>query len=341
MANLLDFEVTIVDDRPEYANPQNIPDADHCIVDNIGKAIGDSPISHDTYVVIVTRGHRDDAEALKACLNSGAAYIGMIGSRRKIRLMRDHFISNKWSTPAQFDRVYAPIGIDIKSKTIQEIAVSISAQLIQVRQQQQAPRLRPVVGAVILAAGESKRMGEPKMLLPYGDSSMIETLIRTVEASRTDHIVVVLGANSEQIRQKISNFKVLISENQDFASGMLSSVQSGLRALPADTDAVMVLLGDQPMIGRDIMDTMIDSFRKSKKGILVACHGEKRGHPILFDIQYKEEVEQLTAAGSLRDLLQNHPADIREVQIGTADILRDIDTIEDYNKELKIRTDHD
>ncbi len=93
------------------------------------------PISSDTYIVLVTRGHRNDADALKQCIDSEAAYIGMIGSARKIGLMRKQFLQEGWATPDQFDGIYAPIGIDILSKTVQEIAVSIAAQLILVRRQ--------------------------------------------------------------------------------------------------------------------------------------------------------------------------------------------------------------
>jgi len=91
------------------------------------------PQTADTYWVIVTRGHSHDSEALKSCIQSNVAYIGMIGSARKISLIRDRFIEKGWATSSQFDRVHAPIGIDIQSKTVQEIAVSIAAELVLVR----------------------------------------------------------------------------------------------------------------------------------------------------------------------------------------------------------------
>ena len=137
LGSLLDFEVTVVDDRPEYANKEKLPEADHILVDGVGNAVKGLPISSDTYIVIVTRGHRDDAEALRNCINSEAAYIGMIGSSRKTKLMRNNFLQKKWATSAQWNRVHAPIGIDIQSKTVQEIAVSIAAQLIKVRREKQ------------------------------------------------------------------------------------------------------------------------------------------------------------------------------------------------------------
>lgn len=132
---LLDFEVTVIDDRPEFANRKILPEADTILVEDIGRAIEDIPKAEDTYIVIVTRGHKHDADALKACVASNAAYVGMIGSARKIALMRTKFIDQGWATTEQFDAVYAPIGVDIQSKTVQEIAVSIAAQLVQVRRQ--------------------------------------------------------------------------------------------------------------------------------------------------------------------------------------------------------------
>jgi len=135
LGSLLSFDVTVIDDRPEYANRERLPDAEHIVAKDIGKAIRDFPISSDTFVVIVTRGHRHDAEALRQSISSDAAYIGMIGSIRKIELMRKKFLEEGWATLRQFNRVHAPIGVNINSKTVEEIAVSIAAQLVQVRSQ--------------------------------------------------------------------------------------------------------------------------------------------------------------------------------------------------------------
>ncbi len=133
LGNILDFEVTVIDDRPEYANKENIPDADQIIVKDIGTAMQEIKKGEFTYVVIVTRGHKDDAEALKPCIGAPLAYAGMIGSRKKVATMRDSFIERGFATKEQWDRIYSPIGIDIGSQSVEEIAVSIGAQLIQVR----------------------------------------------------------------------------------------------------------------------------------------------------------------------------------------------------------------
>lgn len=133
LGSLLDFEVTVVDDRKEYASRENITDAHHLVIGDVGQSMRELPMGDDTYVVIVTRGHNHDAEALKTCIGSGAAYVGMIGSRHKVATMRMQFLQEGWATTDQWDAIHTPIGIEIGSKTVQEIAVSIAAQLVQER----------------------------------------------------------------------------------------------------------------------------------------------------------------------------------------------------------------
>ena len=109
LADLLDFEVTVIDDRSEYANSGNIPEADHFIVNDIGESLKELKKNNNSYVVIVTRGHKDDAAALKPCIGSDLAYTGMIGSVNKIASMRVNFIENGWATAEQWDTVHTPV----------------------------------------------------------------------------------------------------------------------------------------------------------------------------------------------------------------------------------------
>ncbi|MCU0460586.1 MAG: XdhC/CoxI family protein [Bacteroidales bacterium] len=133
LGKIIGFEVTVIDDRGDFANAVNLPDADHIIVKDIGTAMSGLIKDSDTYIVIVTRGHTDDANALKPCIGSGAAYVGMIGSNSKVARMKAEFLEKKWSTGEQWNRIHTPIGLDIKSKTVEEIAISIAAELIQVK----------------------------------------------------------------------------------------------------------------------------------------------------------------------------------------------------------------
>jgi len=133
LGRILDFEVTVIDDRKDFASSENLPDADFIIAGEIGEAMTVIEKKPDTFIVIVTRGHYDDAKALKPCIGSGAAYVGMIGSKNKIARMRTEFIEKKWATEEQWNTIHSPIGLDIKSKTVEEIAVSIAAELIKVK----------------------------------------------------------------------------------------------------------------------------------------------------------------------------------------------------------------
>jgi xanthine dehydrogenase accessory factor len=129
----LGFDVTVIDDRSEFANKILFGEDVTTLCGNISKQLTDLAIDKETYIVIVTRGHRKDAEVLEACIHTCPAYIGMIGSNRKIALMRSSFIESGKATVDQFDRIFAPIGLDIGSITVPEIATSIAAQLVAVR----------------------------------------------------------------------------------------------------------------------------------------------------------------------------------------------------------------
>jgi xanthine dehydrogenase accessory factor len=130
---LLGFEVTVIDDREEYANNVNLPDADNIIVKDIGEAVREIQKDRNTFIVIVTRGHGHDADALKPCIGSSAAYVGMMGSKVKVAKIHEEFINKGWATEEQWKKICTPIGIDIGSQTVEEIAVSIAAQLIDRR----------------------------------------------------------------------------------------------------------------------------------------------------------------------------------------------------------------
>jgi xanthine dehydrogenase accessory factor len=133
LGKLLDFEVTVWDDRAEFANKTNLPRADTVLAGDLEKSFEQIEINRDTFIVIVTRGHQYDTEVLKKVIHSKAGYIGMIGSKKKVAQLRDYFIQNGWTSPETWDKIHSPIGLSIHSETVQEIAVSIAAQLIKVR----------------------------------------------------------------------------------------------------------------------------------------------------------------------------------------------------------------
>jgi len=192
-----------------------------------------------------------------------------------------------------------------------------------------------MITALILAAGESRRMGRAKLLLPFGKKTMIETVISYVAQSQAEHILVILGADAAEIKNKIKNLPVSTVVNPNYKQGMLSSIKCGFRNLPEKTEAVLVCLGDQPSIPSTVADQIIETYRRTKKGIVIPVYKNERGHPVLIDVKYKKEVEGLDPAIGLRQLVYNQPQDTIEVKVDTPSILRDIDSVDDYEQELK------
>ncbi len=131
---LLGFDVTVVDNRPSYATHSLVSDAHQIIVNtDLSESIQELAINANSYIVIATQGHKSDCEALEKVIHSEASYIGMIGSKRKIQQVKTDFEQRGIAKASQFSRIHAPIGLSIGSKTVQEIAISIAAELIQER----------------------------------------------------------------------------------------------------------------------------------------------------------------------------------------------------------------
>ncbi len=132
LGKLIDFEVVVIDDRPQYANPERFPQADRVLAAPFRPTLRDWPIDSDTFIVLVTRGHSHDVECLLEVIDSPARYIGMIGSKRRVRAVFDLLAQEKGISREKFDRVYAPIGLDIGAESPAEIGVSILAEIIKI-----------------------------------------------------------------------------------------------------------------------------------------------------------------------------------------------------------------
>jgi len=194
-----------------------------------------------------------------------------------------------------------------------------------------------MIWAMVLAAGESRRMGRQKLLLPYGGTTVVEAVVRAALDSSVDETMVVLGADREAVRDALKSYPVTFAVNEDFRRGMLSSVQAGFRALPGGSEAAVVMLGDQPAVASRTIDELVQAFRKDDRGIVLPRYAGRRGHPVLVGTGYREEINGLDPEVGLRGLRQAHPEDVLEVEVSAPAPPEDMDVPDDYARAVAKR----
>lgn len=188
-----------------------------------------------------------------------------------------------------------------------------------------------MISAIILAAGQSKRMGQPKMLLPWGNLTVIEHVIITFLNAGIEDLLVVMGAASEQVKQAINHYPIQKIHNTNYAaSEMLSSLQCGLRALPNRAQATLIGLGDQPQVEERTVRLVCEAYRGSRPQLVVPSFQMRRGHPWLVARPLWREILALKPSESPRDFLNRHASEIHYVDAETSSILADLDTPQDY-----------
>ncbi len=190
------------------------------------------------------------------------------------------------------------------------------------------------IWAIILAAGESRRMESAKMLLPFGSKTMIEMVIGNISASEVSGTLVVLGSFRDEILEVVRNYPVVHCFNENYRDGMLTSVKCGLVNLPENYKAVLICPGDQPLIRPDVINRVIEAYRQTGKGIVIPVYRNKRGHPLLVDRKYGGQINLLDKKEGLRMLAHKFPGDVMEVDTNSPEILKDFDTKDDYLGEI-------
>jgi len=191
-----------------------------------------------------------------------------------------------------------------------------------------------MVSAILLAAGESKRMGKPKQLMLLGNSTIVEQTIDNLLNSRVSEVIIVLGYKAEAVVEKIATRPVKIAINPAYPQGMSTSIVTGLNLINDKAKAVMLALADQPFIDSQTISRLIDEFDSHDKGIAIPVYQGRRGHPVIFAIKYKEELLGLTGDIGGRLIIERHPDDILEISVSTESINIDIDTIDGYALEV-------
>ncbi|NER11859.1 NTP transferase domain-containing protein [Leptobacterium flavescens] len=195
---------------------------------------------------------------------------------------------------------------------------------------------KPKIAITILAAGASSRMGTPKQLLAWGKTTLLGHSIETALNSQALEVLVVLGANADLIEAGIRADSVRILKNEQWETGLGSSIAccvDYLKQSSSDTDGLLIMLADQPLINPGHLNTLIGKFNKGKRQIIATSYREKAGVPALFDREYFEELSALGNDYGARDIIRKHSKDLLTVRADS--LITDIDTKENYDELYK------
>ncbi|MBC8274501.1 MAG: molybdenum cofactor cytidylyltransferase [Chloroflexi bacterium] len=187
-----------------------------------------------------------------------------------------------------------------------------------------------MISAILLAAGQSKRMGELKQLMPFGQSTIVEQAVDNLLGSAVDEVIVVVGCRAEDVIKAIAAKPIKLVINPDYEQGMSTSVIAGLNLVHSGVQGVMLALGDQPLVNSQTINRLIEGFYNHDKGIVVPTYQGRRGHPIIFAIKYKEQLLKLRGDVGGRQIIKDHPDDVLDVAVDSESIVADFDTTDDY-----------
>jgi len=341
-------------------------------------------------LVVVASHGTFEVEALAWALRSGAAYVGLVTSQRRLADVLTR-LQAQGVAAEQLTRLRAPAGLSIGATRPAEVALSILSQIVAEGHAVEAPArvvnaapavsaaVAPAPGvaeaaapgvsarsgrsccdpeperaeapaagvqaapsccaapsarcaAVVLAAGLSRRMGaQNKLLLPMAGQPMIRRVVASVLAAGFDEVVVVLGHQAEDVQNALAPLEVRCVINSDFETGQVSSVRTGLGALTRPSDAVLVCLGDQPLLDSGDLRALRAAYAARPHGsILVPMRGNRRGNPVLMDWQSARETLERGLAFGCRQFMDENPERVYRWQAPNDHFVRDVDEPADY-----------
>jgi len=208
------------------------------------------------------------------------------------------------------------------------------------------------VSAILLGAGESKRMGVDKLSLPWGRRSVLEHCLKTLLQSKVKEVIVVLNDRMKWVADHAKDQKVhperwffyspsqvgfgdaervKVVKNPYYKRGMSTSVRRGLQAIDSRSRGILIALGDQPLIKTRTINALIRAFVQKKGTIVVPSFRGKQGHPVIFHCRYQKELMELKGDVGGRSIIKRHPEEIRLVRVRSEGVMKDVDIWEDYH----------
>ena len=194
------------------------------------------------------------------------------------------------------------------------------------------------ISAILLAAGESKRMGVSKLALPWGRKTVLERCVDVLVRSNIKEVVVVLSDRTKALGSRLRGPKVRRVINPNYERGMSTSIRRGVQAVDRKSDGMLIALGDQPLLRTKTINALIHALVQEKGKIIVPIFRGRRGHPVLFGPTFAKELLQLKGDVGARSLLQRHPKSVFEVRTRSEGVVVDVDTWNDYRRVSQGKT---
>ena len=310
-AKELDWRVSVVDPRAAFAKPENFPTADHVLCAHVGDAVVHDLFHTRQYpfAVIMTHNINRDLAILQSLAAHHCAYIGLLGPRSRtaeiIALLTDE------ESAAILPVLHAPIGLDLGGYGPEAIALAILSEL-QKRRFRGTGQSRPwkvpssKTEAIVLAAGTSSRMGQPKQLLKINGQSLVRHTITTAFAAGIERITVVLGAYAGEVLEEIRDLPVRIAINADFATGIASSIRAGINQLEETCEEALILTCDQTLVSAEDLRCLVAKYNRFKPMICASSYGDVIGIPAIFSRTLFRELRELQGDRGARSLIQKY-----------------------------------
>jgi len=191
------------------------------------------------------------------------------------------------------------------------------------------------ISAILLGAGESKRMGVNKLGLPWGTKTVLERCLDSLLQAKVNEVVVVLSKKTRGMRGLLEHAGVKVVMNPVFKKGMSTSIRKGVRAIDPMSKGILIALGDHPFLKTRTIDALIRAFVREKGSIIVPRFQGEKGHPVIFHRKHQTELLKLKGDVGARSIMERHPEEVWVVDVRSEGVVRDIDTRDDYRKGMK------
>lgn len=189
-----------------------------------------------------------------------------------------------------------------------------------------------MVSAVLLGAGESKRMGRDKLSLPWGKKTVFEHCLDILLRSEVGEVIVVLNSRIKRMTDHMKEPKVRVVSNPYYKKGMSTSIRRGVRAIHPNSKGILIALGDQPFLRTKTINALIDAFSKGRGEIILPAFRGVWGHPVIFHRRFGKEFLRLKGDVGGRSIIERHLKQTWVVRVNSAGVIKDIDTWKDYER---------